>query len=89
MVRHIDTWDDAVLQEYARSGEVTCLPRVRGSVRDLAGKPLLVYETVTDGKERLPMTDDEQMNSWFAVGAIVIGESGSSNQREPVVMVMT
>ena len=89
VVRHIDTWDDAVLREYARSGEVAGLPRVHGSVHDLAGKPLLVYETVTDMKERLTMTDDEQMNSWFAVGAAVIGESGSSNQKEPAVIVMT
>ena len=89
VVQHIDTWDDAVLQEYARSGEVAGLPRVHSSVRDLAGKPLLVYETVTDEKERLTMTDDEQTNSWFAVGAIVIGESGSSNQKEPAVIVMT
>ena len=89
VVRHIDTWDDAVLREYARSGEVAGLPRVHGAVHDLAGKPLLVYETVTDMKERLTMTDDEQMNSWFAVGAAVIGEAGSSTQKDPAVIVMT
>ena len=48
-----------------------------------------MYATVVDSKERLAMSDDEKMASWFAVGATVIGEGKSSTEARPVVLVMT
>ena len=88
-VRHIDTWDDSVLRAYAKTGEMSLLPTVHSSISDLSGKPLLVYATVVDSKERLTMRDDKRMASWFAVGAKVIGEGRSSTEMRPVVLVMT
>lgn len=75
--RHIDAWDDSVLRAYAKT---RMLPTVHSSISDLSGKPLLVYTTVVDSKERLTMRDDERMASWFAVGAKVIGEGRSSTE---------
>ena len=87
--RHIDTWEESTLRAYAKTGEIVLLPRVHSSINDLLGKPLLVFATVADSKERLTMSDDEKMASWFAVGATVIGEGKSSTELRPVVVVMT
>ena len=88
-VRHIDTWEESTLRAYAKTGEISLLPTVHSSISDLSGKPLLVFATVADSKERLTMSDDEKMASWFAVGATVIGEAKSSTELRPAVMVMT
>ena len=40
-VRHIDTWEESTLRAYAKTCEVSLLPRVHSSISDLSGKPLL------------------------------------------------
>ena len=71
-VRHIGTWEESTLRAYAKTGEVSLLPAVHSSISDLSGKPLVAFATVADSTERLTMSDDENMASWFAVGATVI-----------------
>ena len=74
-VRHIDTWPADIVTEFAETGDVAILPLVDEVIRQLAGKPVLLYEMVAVHKERVPMSVSDRLESWFALGAKVVGEA--------------
>ena len=91
VVRHIDTmsWSSETLSHFAKSGNVAILPQVCEAVRELAGKPVLVYEMAADKKETVTMSEQDLVEAWFALDATVIGEAADSSLNKPAVMVQT
>ena len=72
-VRHIDTWPEDIVTEFAETGDVAILPLVDEVIRQLAGKPVLLYEMVAVLKERVTMSASDRLESWFALGANICG----------------
>ena len=66
-VRHIDTWPEDIVVEFAETGDVAILPPVDEVIRQLAGKPVLLYEMVAVHKERVTMSVSDRLESWFAL----------------------
>ena len=89
MVRHIATWPDEVLKDFAKYGDVHRLPKVSEDVRRLVGQPILMYEMTLGAKERITMEVTEQMDAWFAVGAVVVREADTSTSRLETVLLET
>ena len=88
-VRHIDTWPEDIVTEFAETGDVAILPPVDETIRQLAGKPVLLYEMVASHKERVTMSVSDRLDSWFALGAKVVGEASESTLKVPKVVVHT
>ena len=80
VVRNIATWSEDVLKDFAKYGDVHRLPKVSEDLRRLVGQPVLVYEMTIDAKERMTMQVAEQMDAWFAVGGVVVGEANNSGR---------
>ena len=89
VIRHIDTWDAQLIKSFAKTGDVSTLPRVSDSIRRLVGQNVLIYEIIVDQKERLTMTRSELMEAGFAVAAVVKGEAGNSTRRVQSVQLVT
>ena len=89
VVRHIDTWSSDTLRRFAQFGNVAILPQVCEVIKELAGKPVLVYEMAADKKETVTMSEQDLLEAWFALDATVIGEAADSSLLKPAVMVQT
>ena len=88
-VRHIDTWPEDIVVEFAETGDVAILPLEDEVIRQLAGNSVLLYEMVAVHKERVTMSVSDRLESWFALGAKVVGEASESTLRVPKVVIHT
>ena len=89
VVRNIATWPEEVLKDFAKYGDVHRLPKVSEDIRRLVGQPVLVYEMTIDAKERMTVHVAEQMDAWFSVGGVIVGEANNSNPERETVIVQT
>ena len=58
-------------------------------VHRLASQLVLVYEMTIDAKERMTMQAAEQMDAWFSVGGVIVGEADNSNPHRETVVIQT
>ena len=78
VVRHIDTWSSDTLRKFAQFGNVAILPQVCDAIRELAGKPVLVYEMAADKKETVTMSEQDLVRSLVRSGC----NSGRRSSRQ-------
>ena len=89
MVRHVDICSRETFSAFAKSGNVATLPQACEAIRELAGKPVLVYEMAADKKDTVTMSEQNLLEAWFALDATVIREAADSSLLKPAVMVQT